>query len=114
MDWLAVACLWLGAAILAIKGADLKAMPGAPVLITTELWRYAPILLVTLAAIITAARAFSPRPSPTNGATASATNSAHPREPFLDAWSKRQIVGAGCMAFLTIVIWWATHTFGSH
>ena len=30
MDWFGVVSLWLGAAILAIKSADLRAVPGSP------------------------------------------------------------------------------------
>lgn len=60
MDWFGVAMLWLGAAILAVKSADVRLMPGAPDLFASDWWSYVPLLLITAAGVIMLVRAVKP------------------------------------------------------
>jgi hypothetical protein len=70
MDWLAVAALWLGTAVFAVKSADLKPEPGFPSFLTSGLWNYAPLILVSIAALLMIFRALVPHRVPSKTADA--------------------------------------------
>lgn len=65
LDWLGIVTLWLGAIIMAIRAGDLPAPPGAPAMLSSNLWAYAPLTLVTVAIAIFIYRTLRPA-SPRN------------------------------------------------
>jgi hypothetical protein len=97
MDWLAVVSLWLGAAILALKGSDLKPLSGAPIFLTDELWRYAPVALLTIAMAIMIWRGLRGYPNDSRDVGAA------PRQPFLDEGTRRFIVITACSLVTAVV-----------
>lgn len=65
MDWMGVAGLWLGTAILAIRSGDLALIEGAPEFLASRAWGYVPFTLVSLSAVIFARHLFArAKPAP--------------------------------------------------
>lgn len=60
LDWLGVASLWLGALLLAIKSADIPLMTGMPSLLTSGVWNFIPLALITFALAAFLYRQFKP------------------------------------------------------
>ena len=56
-DWFAVATLWLGAAIMAIKAGDLPLIHGMPSFFTSSIWDYLPFALVSLYGVVAFSKA---------------------------------------------------------
>lgn len=52
LDWLGIFGLWLGAALFAIKSANLPLAPGAPIFLTSQVFALAPFWLLTASALI--------------------------------------------------------------
>jgi len=60
LDWLGVVTLWLGALIMAIKAGGIPAPAGSPAFLSSDLWSFAPVVLVSVAGAIALQRALSP------------------------------------------------------
>lgn len=100
-----MAGLWIGAVTLAIKSAGLKPLPGAPAFLSSDLWAYVPVTLVTLAAAVMLWRAIWPshRSNPPEAAQNDVSNRP-PRVPLLDDFTRRYIV-IGSFTALTILFY---------
>jgi len=102
LDWLAVVSLWLGAALFAIRSANLQAMKGAPSIVTSELWNYAPLALLSVALVLMAWRAIRGGRAPTE-----LGHAPRPGPPSLseDSYMFLQVMrGLGIFALLAAII----------
>lgn len=108
LDWLGVVTLWIGALIMAIKAGDLPAPAGAPSFLSSDLWAFGPIALVTAALLIFIFRLI--RPAASRGAITSMSDahaaSASPQNPY---WTHKRIDEVlslfGVLLFILVLGW---------
>jgi len=60
-DWLTIACLWIGALVMAIKSGGVPLILGAPEFFAAPFWGYVPFVLISVSAAIFLYRAIVPQ-----------------------------------------------------